>query len=70
MQVKDLAALLASQDQDAFIDVAWEEHVVYSELTSGTEDRIDPVQAVYLKDGRLVFSAECYIVADKIWPSA
>ena len=68
MKAKDLISILEKQHPEAEISIAWEEHVRYSELTSGTEDQIENVVAVYIDEGRIIISAECYIIAEKIWP--
>jgi len=67
MKASQLIKLLET-DPDGEVLVGFEEHVQYSDLTSGTEDCIDPVTAVYKDGSKFVISAECYLTCERIWP--
>ena len=67
MKAKDLATILMKHP-DLEVSVGFEETVHYSELTSGTEDVVEPLKGIFLINGELVLAAECYLVGDRLYP--
>ena len=67
LKAKELAKILM-RNPEATIQVGWEEQVTYSEYTSGSEDRIENIESVYFNGNSFVFSFECYLAMDKLWP--
>jgi hypothetical protein len=67
MKASELIEIL-KQNPDAEINIGWEELVIYSELTTASEDRITPIRGIFVSNGAIILSAECYLVGDRIWP--
>ena len=66
MKAKELIDLLSAHPE-AEIKIGWEEMVVYSELTEGTEDRIEDVNALFWYGGEFVLSYEMYLHGEKLY---
>lgn len=66
MKAKELILIL-QKNPEADIKIGWEELVQYSELTSGSEDHIEPVRTIYYDGSEFVFSFECYLALEKVW---
>ena len=67
MKAKDLGKIL-QKHPELEVSVGFEETVHYSELTSDTEDKVEPLNSVFLINGRLVLAAGCYLIGDRLHP--
>lgn len=76
MKVRELIEVLQKLDPEAKVEIAWEEHVQYSELTGGSENRFENIERVYTweagetwpKEPTVALTCECYFGGTVVYP--